>query len=85
MTAGVAVDGWVGSVDTPRMDKFRIQGGPRLTSRYRFPGEERGATCLAATLLTCEPVRSPAPHGRVIVTMEKVLQALGESCQHRAG
>ena len=68
------------------MDKFRIQGGPRLNGKVQVSGAKNAALpCLAATLLTCEPVEiAGTPRVRDIVTMEKVLQALGESCQHRA-
>jgi UDP-N-acetylglucosamine 1-carboxyvinyltransferase len=42
--------------------------------------------CLAATLLTSEPVRlRKMPRVRDIVTMERVLAALGESCEHGNG
>ncbi len=42
--------------------------------------------CLAATLLTPEPVAlSNLPRVRDIVTMERVLAGLGESCEHRNG
>lgn len=68
------------------MDKFRIQGGRRLSGRVRVSGAKNAALpCLAATLLTSEPVAiAGTPRVRDIVTMERVLQALGESCQHEA-
>lgn len=66
------------------MDKFRIQGGRRLGGTVGVSGAKNAALpCLAATLLTSEPVAiAGTPRVRDIVTMEKVLQALGESCEH---
>lgn len=68
------------------MDKFRIRGGHRLSGTVRVSGAKNAALpCLAATLLTSEPVAiAGTPRVRDIVTMEKVLQALGESCEHAA-
>lgn len=68
------------------MDKFRIQGGRRLSGTVRVSGAKNAALpCLAATLLTSEPVAiAGTPRVRDIVTIEKVLLALGESCQHEA-
>ena len=69
------------------MDKFRIQGGRRLRGEVRVSGAKNAALpCLAATLLTHEPVTlANLPRVRDIVTMEKVLAALGESCTHAGG
>jgi UDP-N-acetylglucosamine 1-carboxyvinyltransferase len=69
------------------MDKFRITGGRRLAGEVRVSGAKNAALpCLAATLLTPEPVTlSNLPRVRDIVTMEKVLAALGESCVHADG
>lgn len=69
------------------MDKFRITGGHRLAGEVLISGAKNaGLPCLAATLLTGEPVEvDNLPRVRDIVTMEKVLAALGESCQHGDG
>ncbi|MEW6337790.1 MAG: UDP-N-acetylglucosamine 1-carboxyvinyltransferase [Acidobacteriota bacterium] len=69
------------------MDKFRIRGGRRLTGEVKVSGAKNAALpCLAATLLTPEPVSlSNLPRVRDIVTMERVLASLGESCEHRDG
>lgn len=66
------------------MDKFRIQGGRELQGTVRVSGAKNAALpCLAAALLTSEPVEiEGTPRVRDIVTMERVLQALGESCEH---
>jgi len=69
------------------MEKFRISGGRRLRGEVRASGAKNAALpCLAATLLTAEPVAlANLPRVRDIVTMEKVLAALGESCRHENG
>jgi len=69
------------------MDKFRIRGGRRLSGTVRVSGAKNAALpCLAATLLTGEPVvLTNLPRVRDIVTMERVLAALGESCGHENG
>jgi len=69
------------------MDKFRIEGGRRLRGEVRVSGAKNAALpCLAATLLTHEPVvLENLPRVRDIVTMEKVLAALGESCSRSNG
>jgi UDP-N-acetylglucosamine 1-carboxyvinyltransferase len=69
------------------MEKFRIRGGRRLAGEVRVSGAKNAALpCLAATLLTSEPVRLQGlPRVRDIVTMEKVLAALGESCERENG
>ncbi|HPC82582.1 MAG TPA: UDP-N-acetylglucosamine 1-carboxyvinyltransferase [Thermoanaerobaculaceae bacterium] len=67
------------------MDKFRIVGERRLRGAVEVSGAKNAALpCLAATLLTSDPVEiAGTPRVRDIVTMERVLQALGESCEHR--
>lgn len=69
------------------MEKFRIQGGRKLRGEVRISGSKNATLpCLAATLLTAEPVTLEGlPRVRDTVTMEKVLAALGESCQHSEG
>jgi len=69
------------------VDKFRITGGHRLAGEVLISGAKNaGLPCLAATLLTGEPVEiDNLPRVRDIVTMEKVLAALGESCIHADG
>lgn len=69
------------------MEKFRITGGRRLAGEVWVSGAKNAALpCLAATLLTPEPVTlSNLPRVRDIMTMEKVLAALGESCGHADG
>jgi len=69
------------------MEKFRITGGARLRGEVRISGAKNaGLPCLAATLLTPEPVRlANLPRVRDIVTMEKVLAVLGEACEHSNG
>ena len=69
------------------MEKFRVTGGRRLAGEVRVSGAKNAALpCLAATLLTPEPVTlANLPRVRDIVTMEKVLAALGESCIHADG
>ncbi len=69
------------------MEKFRIRGGRPLAGEVRVSGAKNAALpCLAATLLTSEPVELHAlPRVRDIVTMERVLAALGESCERANG
>jgi UDP-N-acetylglucosamine 1-carboxyvinyltransferase len=69
------------------MEKFRITGGHTLRGDVTVSGAKNAALpCLAATLLTPEPVvLHGLPRVRDIVTMERVLAALGESCSHAAG
>ncbi|MGE5236831.1 MAG: UDP-N-acetylglucosamine 1-carboxyvinyltransferase [Acidobacteriota bacterium] len=69
------------------MEKFRIRGGHPLHGEVRVSGAKNAALpCLAATLLTAEPVTlTNLPRVRDIVTMEKVLATLGESCEHANG
>jgi len=69
------------------MDKFRIRGGRRLRGEVAVSGAKNAALpCLAATLLTPEPVDlHRLPRVRDIITMEKVLEALGESCEQHEG
>ena len=69
------------------MDKFRIRGGQELRGEVQVSGAKNAALpCLAATLLTSEPVvLENLPRVRDIVTMEKVLAALGESCTRYDG
>ncbi|MFH1175961.1 MAG: UDP-N-acetylglucosamine 1-carboxyvinyltransferase [Acidobacteriota bacterium] len=64
------------------MEKFRMLGGRRLSGEVLVSGAKNAALpCLAASLLTREPVvLENLPRVRDIVTMEKVLAALGESC-----
>jgi UDP-N-acetylglucosamine 1-carboxyvinyltransferase len=64
------------------MEKFRIQGGRPLRGDVRVSGSKNAALpCLAATLLTADPVVLRAlPRVHDIVTMESVLETLGESC-----
>jgi UDP-N-acetylglucosamine 1-carboxyvinyltransferase len=69
------------------MEKFRITGGHALHGEVIVSGSKNAALpCLAATLLTPEPVvLHGLPRVRDIVTMERVLAALGESCSHASG
>jgi UDP-N-acetylglucosamine 1-carboxyvinyltransferase len=74
--------------DTPAgMEKFRIHGGRRLRGEVNISGSKNATLpCLAATLLTAQPVTLRGlPRVRDIVTMERVLEALGESCGHSEG
>jgi UDP-N-acetylglucosamine 1-carboxyvinyltransferase len=74
--------------ETPhRMEKFRITGCRRLRGEVSVSGAKNAALpCLAATLLTPEPVHlDNLPRVRDIVTMERVLAALGESCERSNG
>jgi UDP-N-acetylglucosamine 1-carboxyvinyltransferase len=69
------------------MEKFRIQGGHRLRGTVTVSGAKNAALpCLAATLLTSDPVTlANLPRVRDIVTMERVLDQLGESSVHEGG
>ena len=69
------------------MEKFRIHGGRRLHGEVKISGSKNAALpCLAATLLSAEPViLRGLPRVRDIVTMERVLETLGESCAHSEG
>ena len=61
------------------MDRFRIEGPVRLSGEVEISGAKNAALpCLAATLLTAEPVRlTNLPDVRDIRTMEKLLQHIG--------
>ncbi len=69
------------------MEKFRITGGYPLRGEVRISGAKNAALpCLAASLLTSEPViLENLPRVRDILTMERVLAVLGESCLHSNG
>ncbi len=69
------------------MERFRIVGGQRLRGEVHISGAKNAALpCLAATLLTREPVTlANVPRVRDIVTMERVLRTLGAACQHDDG
>jgi UDP-N-acetylglucosamine 1-carboxyvinyltransferase len=69
------------------VEKFRIFGGRRLAGTVRISGSKNAALpCLAASLLTREPVKLLGlPRVRDILTMEKVLEVLGEHCSHENG
>jgi len=69
------------------MDKFLIRGGHRLKGVVTVSGAKNAALpCLAATLLTSEPVRlHNIPRVRDIVTMERLLAELGDSSSHAEG
>lgn len=69
------------------MEKFRIFGGCRLSGTVQISGAKNAALpCLAATLLTREPVQLLGlPRVRDILTMEKVLAVLGEHVTHHQG
>ncbi|HUK13242.1 MAG TPA: UDP-N-acetylglucosamine 1-carboxyvinyltransferase [Thermoanaerobaculaceae bacterium] len=69
------------------MEKFRIRGGLPLRGEVHVSGSKNASLpCLAATLLTRQPVvLEGLPRVRDIVTMERVLAALGESCVHEGG
>lgn len=61
------------------MDKFQIEGPVRLEGEVRISGAKNAALpCLAATLLTPEPVHlTNLPNVRDIRTMRKLLQHIG--------
>lgn len=69
------------------MEKFRIFGGRRLSGTVQISGAKNSALpCLAATLLTREPVQLIGlPRVRDILTMEKLLGVLGEQATYRQG
>ncbi len=69
------------------MEKFCIHGGRTLRGEVRVSGAKNAALpCLAATLLTRDAVTLRGlPRVRDIITMERVLAALGESCAHHSG
>jgi len=69
------------------VEKFRILGGARIAGTVRISGAKNAALpCLAASLLTREPVKLLGlPRVRDILTMEKVLGLLGEHCAHEDG
>jgi UDP-N-acetylglucosamine 1-carboxyvinyltransferase len=82
------LDARPGRAETPAgMDKFRIRGGRRLRGEVTVSGAKNAALpCLAAALLTRDPVALEGlPRVRDIVTMERVLQVLGESCEQHDG
>ena len=57
------------------MDRFKIEGGQRLEGAVQISGAKNAALpCMAAALLTPEPVRlQNIPHVRDIITMAKLL------------
>jgi UDP-N-acetylglucosamine 1-carboxyvinyltransferase len=57
------------------MDRFKIEGGRRLEGAVQISGAKNAALpCMAAALLTAEPVRlQNIPHVRDIITMAKLL------------
>ena len=57
------------------MDRFKIQGGRKLEGTVQISGAKNAALpCMAATLLTNEPVSlQNIPHVRDIITMAKLL------------
>ena len=61
------------------MDKFRIQGPTRLSGEVSISGSKNAALpCLAASLLTPEPVRlTNLPNVRDIRTMQRLLEHIG--------
>ncbi|NCP96682.1 MAG: UDP-N-acetylglucosamine 1-carboxyvinyltransferase [Deltaproteobacteria bacterium] len=61
------------------MDSLRIEGGARLTGSFRASGAKNAALpCLAATLLTSQPVRlTNVPALRDIRTMTALLAEMG--------
>jgi UDP-N-acetylglucosamine 1-carboxyvinyltransferase len=61
------------------MDKFRIIGGRRLCGSVAISGAKNSALpCLAATLLTPEPVTlRNVPYVRDLITMRRLLEDLG--------
>lgn len=83
----VRLDGAGAPIRLSSVEKFRIRGGVRLRGTVAVSGAKNAALpCLAATLLTADPVHLEGlPRVRDIVTMEKVLAILGESCQHENG
>lgn len=69
------------------MEKFRIFGGRSLSGTVQISGAKNAALpCLAATLLTREPVQLLGlPRVRDVLTMEKVLAVLSEHVTHYQG
>ncbi|HZS06364.1 MAG TPA: UDP-N-acetylglucosamine 1-carboxyvinyltransferase [Blastocatellia bacterium] len=61
------------------MDQFRITGGKRLSGSVAISGAKNSALpCLAATLLTAEPVTlHNVPYVRDLITMRRLLEDLG--------
>ncbi len=61
------------------MDRFRIVGGNRLRGRIKVSGAKNSALpCLAASLLTAEPVTlTNVPYVRDLITMRRLLEDLG--------
>jgi UDP-N-acetylglucosamine 1-carboxyvinyltransferase len=61
------------------MDKFRIVGGRRLNGSVAISGAKNSALpCLAATLLTAQPVTlHNVPYVRDLITMRRLLEDLG--------
>ena len=61
------------------MDKFRIEGPTRLAGAVRASGAKNSALpCLAAALLTAEPVAlTNVPNVRDIRTMQRLLEHIG--------
>ncbi len=61
------------------MDKFRIIGGRRLSGSVAISGAKNSALpCLAASLLTPEPVTlRNVPYVRDLITMRRLLEDLG--------
>jgi len=61
------------------LDKFRIEGPSRLSGRVAVSGAKNSALpCLAAALLTPEPVRlTNVPQVRDIATMRRLLEHIG--------
>jgi UDP-N-acetylglucosamine 1-carboxyvinyltransferase len=61
------------------MDKFRIVGGRRLNGSVSISGAKNSALpCLAATLLTAQPVTlHNVPYVRDLITMRRLLEDLG--------
>ena len=61
------------------MDRFLVEGPARLAGEVETAGAKNAALpCLAATLLTAEPVRlTNLPDVRDIRTMQKLLQHIG--------
>jgi UDP-N-acetylglucosamine 1-carboxyvinyltransferase len=57
------------------MDRFKIEGGNRLEGAVQISGAKNAALpCMAAALLTADPVRlQNIPHVRDIITMAKLL------------
>ena len=69
------------------MDTFRIQGPSRLSGEVATSGAKNSALpCLAAALLTAEPVRlENVPLVRDIATMQRLLQHIGSRVAQEPG